>query len=279
MKSCGQSTHAEDVELARAEVEQHRLAAVPRAATAGRRTRSASARRSAQRQRANQPVHRARIDLLRASRTATDSPSARLRATIGIDFGALAIVSRRRTVSSLRMHVRAVAARPPATLGSTGPRRRRPARGSAPSSSVSLCAGMRVWLVAAPLVIVCMIAGSPPAVQPDVVGQVGRAERRVALAVGAVAGGAGRLNFGLPSCARDRVVRAARQATARSWRRSSTSSACRRAAAIGGIMPLRPSVIVSDLVRRRRRTASRCRSGWGSPCCRARRSRGTARSC
>ncbi len=90
-----------------------------------------------------------------------------------------------------------------------------------------------------PLLTIATIAVFAPAVQPDLVGQVGRAERLVALAVGAVAGRADR-ELGAAELGRDGCRAGCPTGSARSSRRCARPRPLPTAAAIGGICPTRP---------------------------------------
>ena len=166
--------------------------------------------------------------------------------------------------------------------GWTGPRRTRRGAGSCPRRAGPCAPASRVtrgqprWR---PLLMVSVIVASEPPYSQIVSVRFGAPMRLVALAVGAVAGGAVLLEQRLAELRPQPVVRQAGQRAhvgGDVLRRPPSPSA----APSGGMMPIAAvGDRFADRLRRRRRRASRCRAGWESPCCRRRRSRGIARNC
>ena len=234
---------AEDVELARAQVEQHRLAAVPlqpgqavedqlrdpdqRPAPAGEPAADRARRRS-------------------SAASAYSETTAVAASSLGGCVGPTGFAGR------LRRGAPGLSRRPGhcrrslgghAPRSATGSRRRPPARGSARPSGARSCAGMTLFL---PLLIISTIAASPQPCSQILSVRFGAPRAWVALAVGAVAGGADR-ELGLAQLRGHAVVRAARQAQHVVGHVLHVLG-LPTAAAIGGITPLRPSVMVSMIV-------------------------------
>ena len=101
-------------------------------------------------------------------------------------------------------------------------------------------------------------------VEPDLVGQVGRAELGLPLPSGRGRPRSWPRSFALAELRRREAVGRAPDIERTYWRHCDDTVGAQRRGPNGGITPLRPFVMVS-LMSPARRRASPCRSGWGKP--------------